>query len=376
MHIVKRHPFPAVVVSFCLLTAVWSGSLHAREAEENYRWDEAVKFVDSLPFSERVIDSLKKTYRVSFPATPLRVIPEKDFFKAETLVYDIGWGPFKAGYVVLTAAADTASHTIKLGGKGLSNGFVTTFYRMRDYVISTIDAKGLYPLFFEQHLREGKHYRSDGWILFDHLKKNIYVKERRLKTLEAPVFINDFLSVLFLVRTKQIAPGDKFSLPLYADGKVHFIDIACKGRETLNLDGAKTPTLLVVPKLVGDKGAFNKKGRLEIWLSDDEAKIPVQIKSKISIGAITAKLLYCSNPRLLVAAAPKTDDTVKRNDADIVRLPGSPGAREVRETDSTGAGDAAGDNAAMKKTGAAAVKDTTTDRDTLKHRDSTATSLH
>jgi hypothetical protein len=298
----------ALVIALC--AAAGPLSLFAKDAsEENYSWDEAVKFVDSLPFRASVVDSLKKAFDVTFPAAPLRVEPDRDFFGSETLVYDIGWGPFKAGYVVLTATADTATHTIRLGGKGLSNGFVTTFYRMRDYVISTIDARGLYPLFFEQHLREGKRYKRDGWILYDHQKKTMYVKERNVSTLASPPFVNDFLSVLYLFRTKQFNPGDTFSLPLYADGKVHSIAIICRERQTINVDGKKIGTLLVEPKLVGDKGVFNKKGQVELWLSDDAAKIPVQIKSKISIGAVAAKLLYCNRPGFPTGPVPKTAGT-------------------------------------------------------------------
>lgn len=319
MHKANLNMRHTVIIALCWMIAVSSGSLCAKEDEENYRWDEAVKFVDNLPFSASVLDSLKKVFNVTFPSTPLRIETERSFCTSETLVYDIGWGPFKAGYVVLTAAADTASRTIKLGGKGLSNGFVTTFYRMRDYVISTIDAKGLYPLFFEQHLREGKRYQRDGWILFDHQKNTIYVKERRVTTLKSPAFVNDFLSVLYLVRTRKFGPGDTFSLPLYADGKVHFIGIACKERQMLSLGDAKINTLLIVPKLVGDKGAFNKKGSLEIWLSDDLVKIPVQIKSKISIGAVAAKLIYSNRPGFLSATSPKKDGVVKNVDTVAVK---------------------------------------------------------
>lgn len=314
---------PALIAVICLL-AMASPLLFAGDSEENYRWDEAVKFVDSLPFSAQVVDSLKRNFGVSFPVVPLRTVPNQDAFRAETLVYDIGWGPFKAGYVVLTAAPDTASHTIKLGGKGLSNGFVTNFYRMRDYVISTIDARGLYPLFFEQHLREGKRYQRDGWILFDHQKDTIYVKERKIQTLESPAFVNDYLSLLYLVRTKNFGPGDTFSLPLYADGKVRFISIACKARQTINLDGAKINTLLVEPKLVGDKGAFNKKGSLDIWLTDDKAKIPIQIKSKISIGAITAKLLYSNKPIFSSAPVSNSGDAAKTSTGATNKLDSAP----------------------------------------------------
>ena len=33
-----------------------------------------------------------------------------------------------------------------------------------------------------------------------------------------------------------------------------------------------------------------KKGEIHIWLTDDEKKIPVMIKSKVKIGSIVIKL--------------------------------------------------------------------------------------
>ena len=286
---------------------------------EDFRWEDAAKEVTGLPFSQYFIDSLQKVYEVQSPAKPLRVSPESDFSKGETLVYEIGWGPFKAGYVILTAEPDSVHHTIRLGGKALSNKFIGAFYRMRDYVISTVDAKGLYPLFFEQHLREGKHFQSDGWILYDHVKGKIYVKERTLKTFNAPPFINDYLSVLYAVRTMHFAPGDTFSLPLFADKKVHPIYFICRGRKTVQLDdGASISCLLVEPKLVGENGAFNEKDKLEVWLSDDERKMPILIKSKIKVGSITAKLVRSTAPNRSPApparleAAPDSGDSTRK----------------------------------------------------------------
>ena len=283
-------------------------------AEENFRWDEAAKFVDTLPYKPAFVDSLKNAYRITRPPAPLRTIMKQGFSEGEILVYDIGWGPFKAGYVILTATPDAASRTIRLGGKALSNGFVSTFYRMRDYVLSTIDDAGLYPLLFEQHLREGKRYRSDGWILYDNARCSLYVKERNVKMMSTPPFVNDYLSVLYLVRSKKFGPGDTFSLPLYADSKVHSIFFLCKERQSVRLNDRNVPCLVMRPRLVGDKGAFNKKDLLEVWLTDDDSKMPIQIKSKINIGSITARLIHSGKLTVKSTAAPKPPDTAKTRD--------------------------------------------------------------
>jgi hypothetical protein len=290
--------FPAVsfhaIAALTILTVLCTGSHMAAVAaqkDDDFKWEEAAKEVVTLPFPQRFIDSLRKSYKVTLPEKPLRTINHSVPFRGETLVFDIGWGPFKAGYVILTSNFDAAQGTLRIGGKALSNNFVGAFYRMRDYVITHLDATGLYPLFFEQHLREGKKYRSDGWILYDHMHKKIQVKERHCKTLDAPAFVNDYLSVLYLIRTRAFAPGDTFTLPLYVDKKVHTMYFICRERKTLSIESGGVPCLVLEPKLVGDKGNFNKKDKLEVWFTDDTFKRPVLIKSKIKVGSITARLI-------------------------------------------------------------------------------------
>lgn len=296
------YPYMASLVLLAAATA------SPAEDNEDFNWTEASQFVDSFPFKQKFIDSLVAAYQVAFPAPPLRTIPQQSFAQGEVLVYDIGWSFIRAGYVILTATPDAQHRTIKLGGKGLSRGFVSTFYRMRDYVISTIDAAGLYPLFFEEHLREGKHYSSDRWILYDHARNNVYVKGR---SVSAPEFTNDYISVLYMARSRQFAPGDTFSLPFFVDGKIYHLMFSCKKRETIDYNGKDIRCLVVQPQPADDKGAFNKKKGLEIWFSDDAAKTPLKIKAKITIGSITANLVYAGRPKNDNPVAAKKNDPVK-----------------------------------------------------------------
>jgi hypothetical protein len=56
----------------------------------------------------------------------------------------------------------------------------------------------------------------------------------------------------------------------------------------------KTPAgkfqCVVVEPLLRAGGIFKNKGRLVIWLTDDERRIPVQMKSKVMIGSIKVVL--------------------------------------------------------------------------------------
>jgi hypothetical protein len=163
---------------------------------------------------------------------------------------------------------------------------------MRDYLLSTVDADGLYPLFFEQHLREGKKYKADRWMLFDKNAGKIHVKEKKFKTIETTEFVYDYLSMLYYVRAMKTAPGDTFTLKTYTDSKILPIFINCTERTVIKVDAGTFSCIRLEPKLAGDGKTFNKKDKLEVFISEDQNRLPVLIRSKIKFGSITAKLIW------------------------------------------------------------------------------------
>ncbi|MCX7727351.1 MAG: DUF3108 domain-containing protein [Chitinispirillaceae bacterium] len=265
--------------------------------EKEISWEEASLEVDGFPFSYSFIDSVKKTHNVIFPKKPLRSLCKNNLFSPETLVYEVSWGSFPAGYVILTTTFDSVMGTIRIGGKALSNNFISMFYKIRDYVISSIDPEGLYPLFFEQHLREGK-YVAEEYLLFDQIKGKVYSQSKKeFKVEKAPKFVQDYLSVLYLVRaTKPIIPGEKFSEPIFIHSKVHSISFAVKEeKDTIEVKAGKFKTIKIVPRLAGEGRAFNKKDKMEIWLTSDKRKTPVMVKAKIKFGYLHARLIWYNN---------------------------------------------------------------------------------
>jgi hypothetical protein len=265
-----------------------------QKQQEEFKWEDASKEVDGLPFTQAFIDSIKQLNKLN-SANPLNAsLINTSICRSETLVYEVSWGPFKAGYAVLTTQPDPATKTIKLGAKALSNNFVSSFYKMRDYIISTIDDSGRYPLFFEQHLREGKKYKSDGWILYDRIGSKLLVQDKKFKTLDAPAPVHDYVSVIHYVRSMNAACGDTFSLRLFVNSKIQSMHFKVKEQKQIQVDAGTFNCIKVEPRLVGDKGAFNKKDKLEVWLTNDKNRIPVVFWSKINVGAITAKLIWCN----------------------------------------------------------------------------------
>lgn len=287
MEKVNNHRF-----STFLFLAIVLFSLPAKSADnDDINWEQTSKEVDDLPYSSKFIDSVKNVHSFSPDNRSIRKLAVQKK-QEETLVYEIGWGPVKAGYIILSTDFNQADNTIILGGKALSNNFVSAFYKMRDYLLSTIDADGLYPLFFEQHLREGKKYKADRWMLFDKTAGKIHIKEKKFKTVETNEFVYDYLSILYYVRAMKTAPGDTFTLKTYTDSKIHPIHINCIEKTKVKVDAGTFSCIRLEPKLAGDGKTFNKKDKLEVFISDDQNRLPVLIKSKIKFGSITAKLIW------------------------------------------------------------------------------------
>ncbi len=87
----------------------------------------------------------------------------------------------------------------------------------------------------------------------------------------------DVLSALFVVRIR----GD------YSMG------VRWRGRERLDLPppfGRDYPTVIVEPLLEEGSGLFVRKGRLQAWLTDDARRVPVRMRSKVGVGAVSADL--------------------------------------------------------------------------------------
>ncbi len=296
------HLFAAIfLVSAIRAAPTVSDTLH-----KEIRWEEAAGEVDSFRFSGRFVDSVFREHDVPMLKEPLRILKKEIFCVPETLVYNVGWGPFNAGYVVITTIYDSTRNVVEIGAKALSNNFVSAFYRMRDYVISTLDPVGLYPLFFEQHLREGRKYRADEYLLFDHVGGKVHAQSKsKFETREAPPFTQDYLSVLYAIRANRtLTPGDTFSEPIFVHSKVHSMFFSVKASEKRTVTAGEFQCFLLVPRLVGEGRAFNKRDKLEIWFSDDKRRLPVMVKSKIKFGSIHAQLVWY-NTNFCSAGPPK-----------------------------------------------------------------------
>ena len=92
------------------------------------------------------------------------------------------------------------------------------------------------------------------------------------------------------IRTRSFKVGDSFELAAVSGKKKYKLRVLCHGKEKVKVPAGEFETLVVEPVLKDD-GLFKAKGKLTIWLTDDEVHMPVKMQSKIPVGSIKAELL-------------------------------------------------------------------------------------
>ena len=213
------------------------------------------------------------------------------FKEGEKLTFDV-----KYGFVTAGIASFEIPKIKKISGREAYHVIfeVNTvpsfdmFYKVRDRYETYIDVEGLFPWRFEQHIREGG-YTRDFSAFFDQRKGKAKTSGGEY---DIPKYVNDIVSAFYYARTldySNLKAGDRVPLKNFYKNKVYDLDVVYHGKETIEVAAGKFDCIIVEP-LVQEGGLFKSEGSIMIWLTNDDIRIPVRVKTKIVVGAIDADL--------------------------------------------------------------------------------------
>ncbi len=225
-------------------------------------------------------------------AEALRFVPNEAFGFGEHLKYNVGYKFITAG----TAAFRVAPRPAKMKGRECydvrfevrSLKSLDWLYKVRDWYRSVIDIDGIFPWRFEQHIREG-NYRRDFTAILDHKLEKATTKDGEF---DIEPYTHDIVSAFYYVRTldlKSMHKGDTIHLRNFYKKKTFDLKVRLLGRQEVTVE-AGTFRCVVIEPLVVEGGLFKSEGKIVVWLTDDERKIPVKVRTKVLIGAIDAEL--------------------------------------------------------------------------------------
>ena len=162
------------------------------------------------------------------------------------------------------------------------------FYKFRSQQETHLNPSTLSPLRFQNYVQDRK-FQATVKVNF-HEGKADYErvsrpnpkapKKREAKVLEIPPGTQDELSIIYFLRSKQLALGETYFFPLIAKGKVLKATLTVERREFVKNKKLGTVRTLVLRTSEG--GCF--------WITDDERRLPVKIETESKIGSIKATL--------------------------------------------------------------------------------------
>jgi hypothetical protein len=217
------------------------------------------------------------------------------FKMPEKLIFDLTWTGIKAGTATMEILDDVDSARIISTAR--SADWVSAFYTVDDRVESLLAIPGSsstigLPQRYTVKLREGTH-RRDKEVRFDHAAhRAVYMdhlkKKKQVFGIEGDVF--DPLSSFYLVRKARLEVGNSLFVDIFDSKKVWNVEIQVLRKEKIKTCLGSFDTVVIKP-LMKSEGIFNRKGDMTIWLTDDDKRIPVMMKTKVVVGSVTATLV-------------------------------------------------------------------------------------
>lgn len=212
--------------------------------------------------------------------------------KAETLTFDISWKFIDAGSAVVKVIPLGAN--VKITADVSSNKTISAFYPVRD-IAETLIYKG-YLQSYRLRQSEGRSKR-DREVILDWKGKNLkFVNHltgtnEKIELPKMPVW--DLLSCLYFLRSQRLEVGNYFTLNLVDTKRLYGVDFRVLKKERIkHKQLGNVEAILIKPHLSADtQKKYKQKGDIDIWLSNDERKLPLKIEAKVLVGSITLTLV-------------------------------------------------------------------------------------
>jgi hypothetical protein len=212
------------------------------------------------------------------------------FADGERLTYSIDYGIINAGEATMeiTGPFDFNGRLCyNATSVAKTNTFFSLFFKVRDTVTSYIDREGIFSWYFRKRLREGS-FKADVEVRFDQYRRIAVYDNGKYYKVEP--MVQDILSSLYYIRTQEMSPGRSIYIENHTDRKNYPLEVKILEEVMVETPLGKFTTYKVEPILRGP-GIFKHKGRLFVFFTTDDRKLPVLLQSKVVLGHFKATLI-------------------------------------------------------------------------------------
>jgi hypothetical protein len=220
----------------------------------------------------------------------------------ETLYYSIDWRLFTAGKAKLEFAALPAARPAnqvtgyQVNLRLESAGFVSKLFKVDDDYVSILNP-ALCAQAAQMTAHEGSRQRETKITFDGESRKARYLERDQVKNsvvlqqeIDIPPCVHDVSGGLYFIRTLNLEPGQSTQVPVSDGKKSVMAKVEAQQREDVKTPAGTFKTIRYEIYLFNGV-LYRRPARLDVWLTDDRRKLPVQIRVRMQFTIGTINLL-------------------------------------------------------------------------------------
>ena len=220
-------------------------------------------------------------------------------FKAgEILTYKLHYGFIDAGVAVLEVKPNTIDvsgrQVFHIVANGYSRGTFDWFFKVRDRYETFIDKDAMLPWMFVRRVNEGGYIINQDYT-FNHYTNKVDVGAGEKVTV--PEGTQDMISAFYAARNLDLSKakeGDVFTINSIVDKEIWPLKIRYVGKDEIKTEIGKFRCLKFRP-IVQKGRIFKQEDDLNVWISDDENRVPLRAQAKLLVGSIKLDITNAQN---------------------------------------------------------------------------------
>lgn len=215
----------------------------------------------------------------------------------QSYLYNIEWRLITAGKASLdwSARGPRDGYDVKLHVESI--GMVSKLFKVEDDYSAALN-QSLCTQAFHSTTNEGIRHR-DTRVTFDpNSKKGSYLERDTARNstilareIDIPPCVHDVVGGMVFLRTLNLEPGQSVNIPVSDGKKATMARVEAQQREDVKTPAGTFKTIRYELYLFNGV-LYTRSAHLNIWVTDDARRIPVQIRVRLqfTIGTITLSL--------------------------------------------------------------------------------------
>jgi hypothetical protein len=196
----------------------------------------------------------------------------------------------------------------------ISKGFFVKLFggTFRFHAESEVEPNSFYALRTTKRDEQGKRLRTSETV-FDQAAKTVEYTERdpnnqsaapRVITAALQGPTQDIVSAIYFLRTLPLTPGETFTLPISDSGRVYQVPatVVAEKKKMKSVLGKVSVVRIDVDIFGPGRPVEEGKGKMSIWVTDDERRIPIKARLSHDIGQLDITLKSIQRDEPVVAS--------------------------------------------------------------------------